>query len=210
LRAQREANGDLARLLIDQEGDGSIDSQGREQQGCCGKQRHHFHGEPPHRKRRGENVVQGFRAEDGKLRIDGLDLCAHLREDGGGIDLSTQVERKKLGGALVDVEVDLRSASVRERFRARIGDYADDGGPVRPGDPEPDVDVLADRILVGPVGASSGLIDDPDGGCVFKILVDEEASCRAGESIRARRSTYRSAEAGCSALPGPRGSMPAA
>ena len=90
LRAQREANGDLARLLIDQEGDGSIDSQAREQQGCCGKQRHHFHGEPPHGKRRVENLVQRLRAEDGQVRIDGLDLCAHLRGDGGGIDLSAQ------------------------------------------------------------------------------------------------------------------------
>jgi hypothetical protein len=81
LRAQREANGDLARLLIDQEGDGSVDSKPGEQQGSCGKQRHHFHGEPPHGKRRGENVVQGLRAEDGKLRIDGLDLlrtCAEM------------------------------------------------------------------------------------------------------------------------------------
>jgi hypothetical protein len=48
LRAQREANGDLAGLLIDQEGDGAIDSEAREQQGSYGKQRHHFHGEPPH------------------------------------------------------------------------------------------------------------------------------------------------------------------
>ena len=84
LRAQREANRDLARLLIDQEGDGSKDSQAREQQGCAGKQRHHFHGKPPHRKRRRENVVQGLRVEDRKLRINGLDLRAHLRGDGGG------------------------------------------------------------------------------------------------------------------------------
>jgi hypothetical protein len=53
LRAQPEANGDLKRLLIDEEGDGSIDSQAREQQGCASKQRHHFHGEPSHRKRKG-------------------------------------------------------------------------------------------------------------------------------------------------------------
>lgn len=65
-----------------------------------------FPGESPHRKRTGENVVQGLRAEGRKLRIDGLDLRAHLGGDGGGIDLSAHVERKKLG-ALVDVEVDL-------------------------------------------------------------------------------------------------------
>ena len=183
MRAQREANGDLARLLIDQEGDGSIDSQAREQQGSCGKQRHHFHGEPPHRKRRGENVVQGLRAEDGKLRIDGLDLRAHLRGDGGGIDLSTQVERKKLGGALVDVEVDLRNAGVRERFCACIGNDADDGGPVRPGTAQTaqQTDSLADRILAlpifaWPVHAGRGLVDDCDQGRSFKVLVDEEAS----------------------------------
>jgi hypothetical protein len=56
-------------LALDQEGDGAVDSEAREEQGGCGKQRHHFHGEPPHRKRRGENVVQRLRAEDGKLRI---------------------------------------------------------------------------------------------------------------------------------------------
>jgi hypothetical protein len=175
LRAQREANGDLARLLIDDEGNGSVDSQAREQQGSCGKQRHHLHGEPPHGERRGEHVVQGLGMEDGYLRIDGLDLRAHLRGDGGGIDLSTQVERKKLGGALVDVNVHLRSACVRKRFRARVGCYADDGDPVRPGGPEPDVNALAERVLFGPVLARSRLIDDRDGGCVFKVLVDEEA-----------------------------------
>jgi hypothetical protein len=36
LRPQREANGDLARLLMDEIGDGSINSQAREQQGCGG------------------------------------------------------------------------------------------------------------------------------------------------------------------------------
>jgi hypothetical protein len=69
--------------------------------------------------------------EDGKVRIDGLDLCAHLGGDGGGIDLSAQKESQIFCPALVDVEVDLRDAGVRERFCARIGDYADDGGPVR-------------------------------------------------------------------------------
>ena len=34
----------------------------------------------------------------GTVEIDGLDLCAHLRGDGGGIDLSAQVQLKKLGG----------------------------------------------------------------------------------------------------------------
>ena len=37
-------------------------------------------------------------------------------------------------------------------------------------------DALADRILVGPVGARGGLVDDRDGGCVFNILLGEEAS----------------------------------
>jgi hypothetical protein len=36
--------------------------------------------------------------------IDGLDLDAYLLGDGGGIDMSPQVERKKREGALVDVE----------------------------------------------------------------------------------------------------------
>src|SRR5277367_1537786 len=49
----------------------------------------------------------------------------------GGIDLSAQKESQIFCPALVDVEVDLRNASVREPFCARIGDYADDGGPVR-------------------------------------------------------------------------------
>ena len=91
-------------------GDGSINSQAREQQGCGGKKRHHFHGESAHGKRRRENVIQRFRVEDGKLRIDGLDLRAHLRGDGGGIDLSAQKEGQILGGALVDIEIDLRNA----------------------------------------------------------------------------------------------------
>jgi hypothetical protein len=60
--------------------------------------------------------------EDRRLRIDGPDLCAHLREDGGGIDLSAQVQRKKLVGAPEDVEVDLRNAGICERFCACIGD----------------------------------------------------------------------------------------
>jgi hypothetical protein len=107
-------------------------------------------------------------------------VCAPAR-DGGGIDLSTQVERKKLGGALVDVEVHLRNAGVRERFRARVGNDADDRGPARLGDPRPDDDALADRVLAlpifaGPVHASGGLVDDRDRRCVFNILVDEEAS----------------------------------
>jgi hypothetical protein len=97
LRAQCEANGDLARLLIDEIGDGSINSQAREQQGCGGKERHHFHGESAHGKRRRENVIQRFRVEDGKLRIDGLDLRAHLRRDGGGIDLSAKKEGQIFG-----------------------------------------------------------------------------------------------------------------
>ena len=49
-------------------------------------------------------------SEDGKLRTDGLDLRAHLRGDGGGIDLSAQKEGQIFGGALVDVEIDLRNA----------------------------------------------------------------------------------------------------
>ena len=103
--------------------------------------------------------------------------------DGGGIDLSTQVERKKLGGALVDVEVDLRNAGVGERFRAGIGNDADDGGPVRPGTAQTalQTDSLADRILAlpifaGPVHAGRGLVDDCDQGRRFNILVDKEAS----------------------------------
>ena len=119
----------------------------------------------------------------GSSGIDGLDLCAHLRGDGGGIDLSTQVERKKLGGALVDVEVHLRNTGVRERFCACIGNDADDGGPVRPGTAQTaqQTDSLADRILAvsifaGPVRARRGLVDDRDQGRVFNILVDEEAS----------------------------------
>ena len=114
LRAQSEANGDLARLLIDQKGDGSIDSQAGEEQSCASKQRHHFHGEPAHGKLRGENVVQGLRVEDGQLRIDGLDLCTHLGGDGGGIDLSAQKESQIFCPSLVDVEVDLRNRGVRE------------------------------------------------------------------------------------------------
>ena len=131
LRAQGKANGDLARLLIDEIGDGAVDSQTRQKQCSCGKQCHHLHGEPPHGKRRREDVVQGLRVEDGQLRIDRLDLRAHLRGDGGGIDLSAQKERQIFYEALlVDVEVNLRNAGIRERFRTRIGDDADDGGPV--------------------------------------------------------------------------------
>ena len=110
-------------------------------------------------------------------------ICrAHLRGDGGGIDLSTHVERKKLGGALVDVEVDLRNAGVRERFCACIGNDADDGDPVRPLTAQTaQTASLADRILAlsifaWPVHAGRGLVDDCDQGRSFNVLVDEEAS----------------------------------
>ena len=94
----------------------------------------------------------GLRVEDWKLRINRTGFVRALAPgNGSGIDLSPQVDRKKLGGALVDVEVHLRNAGVRERFRARVGDDADDGGPARLGGPRPDDDALADRILVGPV-----------------------------------------------------------
>jgi hypothetical protein len=91
LRAQREANRDLARLLIHQTGDGSINSQAGQQQSGRGKQRRHLHRKATHGKR--ELLLQSLGAEHGKLRIDRLDLCAHLRGDGAGIDLPPQKAR---------------------------------------------------------------------------------------------------------------------
>jgi hypothetical protein len=90
LSSQREANGDLTSLFIDHIGDGSVDSKSGEQQSSGRKKRHHFHRESPNGKRGGEHVIQGLRMEDGKFRVDGLDLLTHLCGDGAGIELSAK------------------------------------------------------------------------------------------------------------------------
>ena len=129
LRAQCEANGDLAPLLIHHIGDGSVDSKPGEQQGCGCKQRNHFHGESPDRKRRGEHVIQCLRMEDRQLRIDGLDLPAHSARGWRRDPVAREGRWSGHWGALVGAEVDLRNAGVRQRFSASIRNHAGYRGP---------------------------------------------------------------------------------
>src|SRR5271170_7292067 len=116
LRTQRETNGNLTSLFVHHVGDGSIDSERGEEQRRRRKKRHHFHRESPDRKRGGEDVIQGLRMEDGKYRVDGLDLLADLRGNGAGIELSTKEDDQVFGAALVRAKVNLRNGRVGQRF----------------------------------------------------------------------------------------------
>src|SRR5580658_2504352 len=112
--------------------------------------------------------------EDRELRIDGLNLASNLRGNGSGIDWAAKKNSQVFGGVLVNAEIELWRAGVGERFRASICNDADDRGPVRLAPVQPDA--LAHGVLVGPVGARRGFIDDGDRGGVLKILIAEEAS----------------------------------
>ncbi len=46
--------------------------------------------------------------EDGKSRVDGLNLPAHLCGDGAGIELSAKIDSQIFEGALVHGAVNLR------------------------------------------------------------------------------------------------------
>ena len=104
--------------------------------------------------------------EDGKCRIDGLDLLPHLRGDGAGIELSAKKDGQVFGGALINAAIDLRNCRVCQRFRAGIRNDADDRGPGRlgrgqqPAGIQVQTDAFAQRVLIWPVGVSRGLIDD--------------------------------------------------
>src|SRR5208282_5308039 len=121
--------------------------------------------ESPHRKRGGEDVLQGLRMEDGKYRVDGLDPLADLCGDGAGIELSTKEDGQVFGGALVGAKVDLRNCHVRQRLRAGIRNHADDRGPSWLGSAQQtagiqgQTDAFGKRVLIWPVGASRSLID---------------------------------------------------
>src|SRR5581483_4037965 len=90
LRSQREANGDLAFLFVDEIGNRPVDSEPGKQQGGGCERRHDLHRKASDRKRIGEDLIQSLGMEDGKVRVDGLDLLAHLRWDGAGIELSAK------------------------------------------------------------------------------------------------------------------------
>ena len=96
--------------------------------------------------------------------------CAHLCGDGAGIELSAKKDGQVFGGVLVHAAVDLRNCRVRQRFRAGIRNHADDRGPGWLGRAQQlagiqaQTDAFAQRILVWPVGAGRGLIDDRDLG----------------------------------------------
>src|SRR5271155_5680177 len=102
--------------------------------------------------------------EDGKFRIDSLNLASLLREDGAGIELSAKKDGQAFGRVLVHAAVDLRNCSVRQRFRAGIRNHADDRGPGWPcgvqqlAGIQVQTDSFAKRVLAWPVGASRSLI----------------------------------------------------
>ena len=93
LRSGREANGNLTSLFIDHIGDGSVDSESGEQQGSGRKKSRHFHRESPDRKRGRNHVIQGLCMEDGKSRVDRLDLIAA----GGPIPLRARHGGERMG-----------------------------------------------------------------------------------------------------------------
>jgi hypothetical protein len=64
--------------------------------------------------RLGENLIQRMCAEDGKLRVDGLDLAAKFDGRGCGIELPAQEYRKSFGAALVGREVGFRNSFLRK------------------------------------------------------------------------------------------------
>src|SRR5579871_538345 len=127
--------------------------------------------------------------ENRKFRVNGLDMPAQLCGDDAGIELSPKKDGQVFEGALVYAAVDLGSYRIRQRFRASIRNHADDRGPACFGSPirttvirrpsrQAEPDAFAQRILVWPVGACRGLIDDRDLGRTLKILVAEKASAQ--------------------------------
>src|SRR5579872_2825563 len=122
--------------------------------------------------------------EDRNFGIDGLDLLAHLRRDGPGIELSAKIDRQILGGMLVHGAVKLRDDRVGQRFRAGIRNYTNDRGPngivlqqlAVAEISSAQTNAFAHRVFVGPEGASGGLIDDRDVRRALDVLIVEEAS----------------------------------
>ena len=72
------------------------------------------------------------------------------------------------------------SASDSVRASAMTPTIVVQAGMAEPGSPrdQAQTDAFADRILVGPVDAGRGLVDDCDQGRSFKVLVDEKASAQ--------------------------------
>jgi hypothetical protein len=172
LRSQREANGDLASLFIHNIGNGPVDSKPGEQQGSGRKKRHHFHRESPDGKRGGEHVIQGLRMEDGKFASTDWTCSALVRR--WRWDRVVREGRWpglwRGAGTRCDRSAEFR---VRQRFRAGIRNHADDRGPGRLGRAQAagiqvQTDAFAKRVLIWPVGASRGLIDDRNLGRVSR------------------------------------------
>jgi len=98
-------------------------------------------------------------SENGKGRIDGLHLLAHLCWNGGGVEMPAQKYGQAFSAGLIEVQVDFRNARLRERFRPCVGDDTDNGNP---GSARAvSLEALAQGVLVRPKRPGEGLIDHP-------------------------------------------------
>ena len=93
---------------------------------------------------------------------------------------------------LVHAAVDLRNCRVGERFGAGVCNHADDRGPRRLrrrwhlAGIQAQTNAFAQRVLIGPPGASRGLIDDRHLGRFGNVLVGEKASAQQRDAQQAK------------------------